>query len=195
MSLDLLLRSWEVHVKVVLSLQSVDARPFQCEVLRVKKTAALAFILLGVAGFARASDITIVSPNTARTYAFSTIIWKQLRWMPDAGALVASITFSNYEYVTGVEPRDDERFDFAFPGITLDRASGIFYAHDPSGKSIPVARRSHALFFPVIALLPGGQIAISKISGKVTAKLTANSEPIPGERWVERDQAQVLPGF
>jgi len=161
----------------------------------VKNNAAFALILLAFAGFARASDIDIVSANTPQTYALSSIVWKQLRWAPAAGALVASITFSNYEYSSRFDQRDEQRFDFAFPGITLDRGSGIFYARDSSGKSIPVAKRTHELFFPAIALLPGAQIAIIKNSGKVKVELTASSQPIPGGRWVERSRQQILPGF
>jgi len=163
--------------------------------LVVKRIVAFAFILLAYGGLLRASAVAIASPDTAQTYAFSTIIWKQLRWEPAAHMLVASITFSNYEYVSSFEPREDERFDFAFPGVTFDRATGIFYARDHLGKSIPVAELKHEWFFPVIALLPDARISIYKRSGKVKVELTADSEPIPGERWVERDEAQVLPGF
>jgi len=163
--------------------------------LRMKKMLAFAFLSLAYGGLLRASAVTITSPDTAQTYAFSTVIWKQLRWEPAANTLVASITFSNYEYATQVEPRVDERFDFAFPGITFDRATGIFYAHDPLGRSIPVAELKHELFFSVIALLPDAKISIYKHSGKVKVELIADSAPIPGERWVERDDEQFLPGF
>ena len=161
----------------------------------MRKVVAFAFLLLALGGLLRASAVTIASPTKGQTQAFSTILWKQLRWDPAARALIASVTFSNYEYVSQDEPREDDRFDFVFPGITLDEASGIFYARDPSGESIPVARRTHVLFFPVIQLLPGGQVSILKVSGKVTAELTASSTPIPGERWVEHDRQQVLPGL
>ncbi len=161
----------------------------------MKKIAALALIFLAYGDLLRASAVTILSPDTAQTYAFSTIIWKQLRWAPGAGALVASITFSNFEYATRGEPRVDERFDFEFPGITFDRAKGVFYARNGSGGSIPVAEIEHTLFFPVITLLPEARISIYKRSGKVKVELTADSEAMPGERWVEKEEQEFLPGL
>jgi hypothetical protein len=161
----------------------------------MRKMLASALVLLFCGGALEASELSILSPDTAQTFSFGSIIWKQLRWTPGAGALVASITFSNYEYASRVEPREDDRFDFAFPGITFDRASGVFSAHDHSGASIPVAFLRKEWFFSTIVLEPNAQIVLHKQSGKVRVELVASSEPIRGERWVERDEQQILPGF
>ncbi len=160
----------------------------------MQRTAAVTFILFSFLGRLGADEMRIMSPDSGQTFSFSSVNWKQLRWAAGSQSLIASITFSNYEYVSRVEPREDDRFDFPLPGVTFDRATGVFSAHDHS-RSIPVAILRREWFFSTIVLLPGAQIVIHKQSGKVRVELVASTEPIRGERWVERDEQQIVPGF
>ncbi len=135
--------------------------------------------------FARADVVRVQSPDTAQTYSFGTILWRQLRWIPARQALVASITFSNVDYVSRVEPRHDERFDFALPGVQCERATGVFFVRAKSGAKLRVAAIHRQIIGTNIELLPTSEIATVTNSGRVTVVLTASSEPLVGERWTQ----------
>lgn len=87
----------------------------------------LAVFLLVAAGLARAETLVVRSPDHAQTHAFSSILERRLRQFPKSGVLAASITFSNVGYYSRIERREDERFDFTFPGVRFDAAAGLFY--------------------------------------------------------------------
>jgi hypothetical protein len=134
----------------------------------------------------------IRSPDVEHTGAFSSMIDHELRWIRSEKALVASVTFSNVHYVSREEARRDDRFDFFLPGVRLDARNGIFY--DPQG--VPVAVYRHELIGSGVHLVPGAKIRVWNHSGTVHLTLVASGRPQPGLRWVETDEAQVLPnGF
>jgi hypothetical protein len=126
------------------------------------------------------------SPETVQTYADNSVQWHQLRWFPESHQLVATVTFSNEHYISRVEPRHDETFDFAIPGVKFDQKSGIFSVNGPHGQSIPVAALRHDLFIKDIVVLPGAQIEVHNLGGRVAVDLVASHEPIGGDRWIER---------
>jgi hypothetical protein len=106
----------------------------------------LALAACAAAGFtplAGATPVAIHSPQTAQTYADASILWHQLRWLSKSQTLVASITFSNLNYASKAEPRQDERFDFALPGVKFDATNGTFYVIGSAGERIPVAAKQH----------------------------------------------------
>ncbi len=138
------------------------------------------------ASLAVANATSVRSPETVQTYAYSSILWHQLRWLPGPKALVASITFSTLNYASRVEPRHDERFDFSLPGVKFDSNSGIFFVSDAQGQHIPVAALRPKLIGQSIELLPGAQMNVFMRSGEVHVVLLAQKTPIPGERWAEK---------
>jgi hypothetical protein len=130
------------------------------------------------------------SPDIAHTYAFASIIDHQLRWIPSERALLASVTFSNVNYVSRSEGRRDERFDFFLPGVRLDTRDGVFYDSDGT----PVAKIHREVIGSDIQLLAGTKIYVTNQSGTVHLVLSTSREPRAGLRWVETDQAILIPG-
>jgi len=135
---------------------------------------------------ATAHPTAVRSPETAQTYADSSILWHQLRWLPRPQMLVASITFSNLDYASKIEPRQDERFDFSFPGVRFDARDGTYYVRGAHGERIGVAALRQEFIGRGIALLPGAQINVFKRSGVVHVVLLAGETPIAGSHWVEK---------
>src|SRR5919205_1235477 len=88
---------------------------------------------------AMADGVSITSPDHARTYAYGAVTWHQLYLERTRGELAARITFSNWPFADANEPRNDEPFDFRFPGIHVDFAGHAFVATGRRGKFIPVA--------------------------------------------------------
>jgi hypothetical protein len=130
---------------------------------------------------ANATSAALRSPQVAQTYADNSILWHQLRWLPGSRQLVATITFSNIEYISREEPRHDETFNFALPGVTFDAGSGTFYM-----GGTPVAKVQTQLIGKGIELLPTARVLVNNHSGRVTVRLLANQPPSDGELWVER---------
>ncbi len=147
---------------------------------------ACTVLVLSWAALLQAEGAVIHSPNTAQTYAFHSIQWEQLRWLPDQQQLVASITFSNLNYDSRAEPRQDERFDFALPGVTLDPGSGVFFVIGRHGERIPVARRLSTLIGSEIKLLPGAKIDIHSKEGQISVDLLTN-QPNTDPQWFEQN--------
>ena len=108
----------------------------------------------------------------------------QLLLAPESHRLVATLTFSNENYISRVEPRHDETFDFALPGVKLDPRTGVFSVTGSRGQSIPVA----SLRRESIGISPSCPVPVSK-SATSTAASPSISSPaanLPGDRWVER---------
>lgn len=128
-----------------------------------------------------ATSTVIRSPETADTYADNSILWHQLRWLPASRQLVATITFSNIDYVSRVEPRHDETYTFPLPGVKYSADTGIFSLN---GK--PVARLQNDLIGHSIQLLPTARILVTNRSGHIAVRLLTDQGPSDGDRWVER---------
>jgi hypothetical protein len=128
-----------------------------------------------------ATPTAVRSPETAQTYADNSILWRQLRWLPASQQLVATITFSNIDYVSRVEPRHDETYTFPLPGVKFSPATGVF-----SLDGRPVARLHNELIGRSVALLPSARILVTNRSGHIVVRLLADQPPTDGELWVER---------
>jgi hypothetical protein len=152
-------------------------------------------ILLGVAWLGAAGSVgwagVARSPDVGHVDAFDRMTDHQLRWVPAEGGLVASVTFSNVDFVSREEPRRDYQEDFYLPGIRLDARNGVFY--DADGVAVAVRRRE--MIGSEIRLLPGARIWIANRSGRVSLALTATSAPRSGLRWVESDQVEFPPNW
>lgn len=133
----------------------------------------------------------IRSPDIAQTYAFASMVDHQLRWIRNRRALVATVTFSNVNYVSRTESKHEERFDFFLPGIRFSPKEGIFY----DSEGIPVAKLRRVLVGSEIQLLPETKIYVTNRSGTVHLILSTTREPREGLRWVETDQTQWLPNI
>ncbi len=130
-----------------------------------------------------ASSMALRSPETAHTYADNTLLWHQLRWLPESNQLVATVTFSNIDYISRVEPRHDETYNFPLPGVKFDAKTSTFYA--PGG--IPVAVMRPDLIGRSIELLPTARLLITHHPhGQVTVRLLPNQPVSGGPLWVER---------
>ena len=114
------------------------------------------------------------SPTQAETYSDNSVLWQQLRWLPESRQLVATLTLSNINYVSDIEPRHDETFDFALPGVAFDSATGMFYLHRPHRKTVPFAVVRHSLLLKSIELLPSARLNVSNHGGQVSVELSAN---------------------
>lgn len=126
------------------------------------------------------------SPESAQTYADNSLLWHQLRWMPSSGTLVATITLSNRNYVSDIEPRHDETFTFSLPGVKFDPSNEVFYIPGPHNSRIPVAALHHEFLGKRVKLLPGTSIVVTKRSGLLTVRLVANQKTDVGNCWLER---------
>jgi hypothetical protein len=115
--------------------------------------------------------ISIASPDTATTFAFGTIKRRALIWSESTRTLSAEVTFEDEQQYTLQPNYDTHRF--RLPGVTLDKAHGIFYATSPKGEVIPVARRTKALFLSTIEVLPNAIVRVNHHRGEVTVTLEA----------------------
>lgn len=135
---------------------------------------------------ATATPTILRSPETAQTYADNSIFWRQLRWLPSSNQLVATITFSNIDYVSRVEPRHDETFTFPLPGVRFTAKTGTVYVPGPQGHTIPVARLRRGLIGQTVELLPTARMLVTNRSGCVAVRLVTGQPPSAGDLWVER---------
>jgi hypothetical protein len=131
------------------------------------------------------------SPNIGQVSALDRMTRHELRWIPSQRALVATVTFSNVDFVSRDEPRRDQRLDFYLPGVRFDATNGIFY--DPQG--VPVAALHRQIIGFQIRLLPGAKIWIANRSGTLHLALTATEAPRPGLRWVQSNRTDLLPNL
>jgi hypothetical protein len=115
--------------------------------------------------------ISIVSPDVASTFAFGTMTKRALIWSESTQTLLAEVTFEDEQQSTNQANEDTHRF--RLPGVTLDKAHGIFYATSSKGEVIPVARKKKALFFSTIEVLPNAIVRVSHPRGQVMVTLEA----------------------
>ena len=134
-------------------------------------------LYLALGGFAWAGEqefsplISIDSPDTATTYQLGSIKHHGLLWNDATQTMSAEVTFEDVDR-TGPEP-DEDTHRFRIPGITLNKAQGIFYAASPSGETVPVARRKKTFFLPSIEILPNAVVRIFHHRGEVSVRLEA----------------------
>jgi hypothetical protein len=133
------------------------------------------FLFLAVAlpllGDESGPPISITSPDTATTYVYGTIKSRSLHWSDAKQMLSAEVSFVD-ERQDSLQSTEDAH-SFQLPGITLDKAHGIFYATTSKGEVIPVARRKKTLFLSTIEVLPNAVVRINHHRGNVTVILEA----------------------
>ena len=115
--------------------------------------------------------ILINSPDSASTFVFGTIKHRSLVWNESTQALYAEVTFTDQQQ-DNLQAEDDTH-RFRLPGVTLDKAHGIFYATSAKGEAIPVARRKKELFLWNIEVLPNAIVRIYHRHGDVSVALEA----------------------
>jgi hypothetical protein len=115
--------------------------------------------------------ISIASPDSATTFAYGTIKNRALIWSDSTQTLSAEITFIDEQQSTN-QPNDDTH-RFRLPGVTLDKAHGVFYATSPKGEVIPIAHRKKVLFVTTIEVLPNAIVRVNHRHGEVTVELEA----------------------
>ena len=142
---------------------------------------------------ALASEVRLVSPDHAQTYAFGDVIAHQL--FVDGNVLAARITFSNVSYATKTEPRRDEAFDFRFIGTRLDQAERTCYVSSRRKSKVAVAVTRPGWLGEAVTLNPGSKIYVLKEHGRVTVLLSATPEPRAGLRWVEVNGERSLESY
>ena len=134
-----------------------------------------------------AAPLSLRSPEIADTYADNSLLWHQLRWLPASRELVATLTFSNLDYISRVEPRHDETFNFPLPGVKFDSRTNTFSVPGSRGEAIPVAVLHADLIGHSIDLLPTARLLVTHHPhGRVTVRLVPNQPVSGGPLWVER---------
>jgi hypothetical protein len=118
-----------------------------------------------------APPIIIESPDTATTYAYGTIKHRALVWSDSSRTLYAEVTFTDEQQDNSQAEDDTHRF--RLPGVTFDRAHGVFYATTSQGESIPVAQRKKSLFLSTIEVLPNAIVRVYHRRGNVSVTLEA----------------------
>lgn len=151
------------------------------------RRALFVVLLFGAMTWVHGSEVVLTSPDRARTFAYGEMIWRQLSVYPGTQQLAARITFSNVSFAGGSEERVDEPFDFRFPGTHVDPVTKTIFVRDHRGNRITVARFRGNPSCGGIDLTAEAKILLLKESGRVTAILTATSEPRSGMRWLQRD--------
>jgi hypothetical protein len=157
--------------------------------------AAVGLAVLMMASPLWAGSVTILSPDTAQTWAYGYVTEAKFAWSSKEKALYADITFSNDLYATTDEPVQHEYFLFKFPGMMLDPGTKTFYAQDSSGQRVPVAVSESGLFSSFIKPLPGTVVYIHKKHGKVQVTLTATTVPLSvggGRHWIEEGDGALF---
>jgi hypothetical protein len=137
--------------------------------------------------------ISIASPDTATTFAFGTISKRALIWSESTQTLFAEVTFVDVD--PNSSQSNDDTHRFRLPGITLDKAHGIFYATSPKGEVIPIAQRKKTFLFPIIEILPNAIVRVNHHRGEVTVTLEAiRPSDVAKLRKAQKDQdAQANP--
>jgi hypothetical protein len=161
--------------------------------MRYTPTILVACAIIQLIPLAQASPVVTRSPETAETYADNTILWHQLRSLSGSQALVATITFSNINYVSDNEPRHDETFNFPLPGVKFDPQTGTFFVHGADRRTIAVAVLRRKLFVKSIELLPNAQIQVTHCDGRIVVNLVASHNPLGADRWVETHRSKPSP--
>ncbi|EDY15764.1 hypothetical protein CfE428DRAFT_6710 [Chthoniobacter flavus Ellin428] len=147
--------------------------------------AVTAALVMHAAPSAVATPLSLRSPEIADTYADNSLLWHQLRWLPNSRELVATLTFSNTDYISRVEPRHDETFNFPLPGVKFDARTNTFSV--PGNPAIPVAVLHADLIGHSIDLLPTARLLVTHHPhGRVTVRLLPNQPVSGGPLWVER---------
>ena len=155
----------------------------------------LFFALVSLASIvpALASEVRLVSPDHAQTYAFGEVVAHQL--FVDGHVLGGRITFSNVSYVTKREPRQDEAFDFRFLGARFDPATRTFYVSSHRTSKVAVAVTRPGWLDEAVTLSPGTKIYVLKEHGRVTVLLSVTPEPRTGLRWIEVNGERSLQSY
>jgi hypothetical protein len=97
------------------------------------------------------------------------------------------MTFTNVDYVSRIESRHDETFNFPLPGVKFDAKTNTFYMPGSRGEAIPVAVMHQDLIGHSIALLPTARLLVTHHPhGRVTVRLVPNQPVSDGPLWVER---------
>lgn len=136
---------------------------------------------------AAASPASLRSPEVAHTYADNSLLWHQLRWLPASNQLVATVTFSNLDYISRVESRHDETFNFPLPGVKFDPRTNTFSVSGSRGEAVPVAVLHTDFIGKSIELLPTARLLVTHHPhGQVTVRLLPNQPVSGGPLWVER---------
>jgi len=151
----------------------------------MKKQLLAVLLVIAAVGGLQAGQTVVASPDKTQVKAFSDITHPMLRW--SGNALTATITFSNVNYVSSIEARDDEERTFVLPGVKYDSASGVF-----SRNGIPVATMKQGLFGKQINLAPGARIMALDSHGMISLMLVASNEPITGDHWVRVEETPEL---
>jgi hypothetical protein len=120
-----------------------------------------------------AGTVVVCCPESAQTYADNTVLQRRLSWHADPQRLVASISFSNADYVSDTESRHAETFTFSLPGVKYDPKTEIFFISSAHNPRIPVAVVHRQLLGKSIQLLPSASLEVMKNSGFVTVRLVA----------------------
>jgi hypothetical protein len=149
--------------------------------------AITAGLVMHPATSAVATPLSLRSPEVADTYADNSLFWHQLRWLPSSHELVATITFTNLDYVSRIEPRHDETFNFPLPCVKLDAKTNTFSVSTSRGAAVPVAVMHQDRIGRSISLLPTARVLVTHHPhGGVTVRLVANQPVSDGPLWVER---------
>jgi hypothetical protein len=148
--------------------------------MKTKMLLAAMCIAAAIGGL-QAAPVVVASPDKANVMVFSEILNQNLHWNAGTHTLIAGMTFSNLNYVSRTEARQDQDVYFNFPGVRYDQASGTFYK---SGSGIPLATAKPGLFGSEITLAPGARIITLDDHGKLTAMLVAGRDPVIGSHWV-----------
>jgi hypothetical protein len=151
------------------------------------KIVTLLAVALGSIAAVSGSEIIIMSPDHARTFAYGEMVWHQLYIDATTHLLGVDVTLSNLPHVGDSQPRVDEPFDFRFPGVHVDPAKSALFARARRGNQITVALFHGEPTCGWIDLAPGAKIYLLKESGHVTAILTATDQPRARMRWIQVD--------
>ena len=124
--------------------------------------------------FALADDappIAITSPDQATTYPLGSIKEHSLIWDKKRQVLIARIVFADVD--SSAASNTEDTCEFRLPGVSFDRARGLFYAASAKGEIIPVAKIRKELFLQVIEMLPNAAVRVQHPHGQVTVILEA----------------------
>jgi len=114
--------------------------------------------------------VSIPSPFSGKTFAYGVMKAHHLVWVDQM--LIARLTYSNSLHEN--TNREEEDLDFPLPGVTLDRASGVFYAPSTTGELIPVAHFKKVLFNQSVQLLPNAVVrTVHNSEGEINVILEA----------------------
>lgn len=147
----------------------------------MKMKALFPLLVLTLAATAQAANPTVLMSRPSRGVSrFDSTAWKQLHYDSAARTLVASVTFTNAHYFSGIEPKHTSRRDFFLPGVNFNAATGAYTLAGHLGEVVALEAGAFKTIEPAV------NTRYRILRGSDSARLEVEVFPhaVAGPRWL-----------